>query len=71
MLKHSDVVKREEVLRHLGHHMSICTTAVSSDKEHFGTASLVLSKEVALFGRLKIYWNYRERMFWDLKLCPL
>ena len=38
---------------------------------HFRAASFVLCKEVILFGRFGMYWDYREELFWDLKPCPL
>ena len=41
------------------------------NKGHFGTAPFVLCKEVVLFGRSKMYKQYMEELFWDLKLCPL
>ena len=37
----------------------------------FGTAPFVLCGEVVLFGRSKLYRNYREELFQDLKLCLL
>ena len=37
---------------------------------HFGTV-FVLGKEVVLFGRSKMYWDYKEKISWDLQLCPL
>ena len=41
------------------------------NKGHFGTAIFVLCKEGVLLGRLKMHKNYREELFWDLKLYPL
>ena len=35
-------------------------TMESLNTGHFGTASFVLCKEVVLFERFKMYWNYRE-----------
>ena len=50
---------------------TMIATVEPLNKGHFGTALFVLCKEVVLFGRLKMYKNYREELFWDLKLCPL
>ena len=36
-----------------------------------GQTSFVLCKEVVLFGWIKMFSNYKEEMFCDLKLCPL
>ena len=38
---------------------------------NFGIAPFVLCKEVVFFGKNKMYKNYREELFWSLKLCPL
>ena len=46
-------------------------TVEPPSKEHSGTALFVLCKEIVLFGRFTMYLNYREELFWDLKLCPL
>jgi hypothetical protein len=46
-------------------------TVEPPNKGHFGTTLFVLCKEAVLFGRLKMYYNYREDVFWDLKSCPL
>jgi hypothetical protein len=45
-------------------------SGISEDRT-LGTVPFVLCKEVVLFGRSKRYRNYREELFWDLKLCPL
>ena len=41
------------------------------NKGHFGTAQFVLCKEVVLFGRSKMCWNYREEVVRDCESCPL
>ena len=50
--------------------ISKCTVE-SLNEGHFRTASVVLCKEVVLFGRFNMYWNLKEKIrMLDLKLCP-
>ena len=43
----------------------------SLNKGHFGTVILSFVRRLYLIGQSKMYWNNRENIFWDLKLCPL
>ena len=44
-------------------------TVEPPNKGHFGTVISSL-KRLSLIGRSKMYCNYRERISWDLQLCP-
>ena len=46
-------------------------TVESLNKGHFGTVILSFVSRLSFIGKSKIYWNYREKILWDLKLCPL
>ena len=47
--------------------MPYVSTLEPVNKGHLRAVSFVLCKEVVLFGRFKMYWNYREYyIFWDL-----
>ena len=46
-------------------------TVESPNKGHFGTVILSFVRRLSFIGRFKMYWNYRKKTFWDLKLCPL
>ena len=40
------------------------STGEPPNKGHFGTTPFILCKEAVLFGRFKMYWNYKEDVFW-------
>ena len=51
----------------------VCTLCVVGYVQPLGQALKILSfcKEVVLFQKGKDYRNYSEKIYWDLRLCPL
>ena len=49
----------------------VCMYTVESLNEgSFGTIILSFVRRLSSIEKSKMYWNYREKTFWDLKLYP-
>ena len=51
--------------------MTIYTVESLNEGNFAGGSLFVLCKDIVLFERFVMYWDYREELFLDLKLCPL